>query len=110
MKTNLRYLIISLLLGVSAVTNGQFVAIPDANFRTWLNNNGYASCMSGNNLDTTCSVVVNATKVNCSNQNISNLTGIQYFDNLDTLLCMNNNLTSFPGFHASLLYQPVAYE
>ncbi len=82
----------------------QFVNIPDANFRTWLNNNGYASCMSGNLMDTTCALIVNATKVNCQSSNIANITGIQYFDNLDTLICGLNNITFLPPIHASLLY------
>lgn len=84
--------------------DAQFVNIPDANFRTWLNNNGYASCMNGNLMDTTCALIVNATKVNCQSSNIANITGIQYFDNLDTLICTANQITFLPPIHASLLY------
>ncbi|MBK7970633.1 MAG: hypothetical protein IPK08_17830 [Bacteroidetes bacterium] len=54
-------------------------------------------------MDTTCSLIVNATKVNCQQSNITDITGIQYFDNLDTLICGNQNLTFLPPIHASLL-------
>ena len=57
-------------------------------------NNGYAGCMSGNMMDTTCSAVVNATSVNCSAQSIADLSGIEYFDNLNILNCSNNPITS----------------
>ncbi len=82
--------------------NAQYVTIPDANFVSWLNNNGYASCMNGNQMDTTCNAVINATTVNCASNNISDLTGISYFDNLITLGCTNNQLTALPGLPASL--------
>ncbi|MBK7389203.1 MAG: T9SS type A sorting domain-containing protein [Bacteroidetes bacterium] len=100
-----KIIILLVLQSVLLCTNGlaQFVNIPDANFRSWLNNNGYASCMSGNMMDTTCSLIVNATKVNCQQSNITDITGIQYFDNLDTLICGNQNLTFLPPIHASLL-------
>lgn len=84
--------------------DAQFVNIPDANFRTWLNNNGYASCMNGNLMDTTCALIVNATKVNCQNSNIADITGIQYFDSLDTLIFRAQDITFLPPIHASLLY------
>ncbi len=89
---------------LNTTLSAQFVNIPDANFRTWLNNNGYASCMNGTMMDTTCSLIVSATKVNCSSANIADITGIQYFDNLDTLICNYNDITFLPPIHASLLY------
>ncbi len=82
-------------------TDAQFVTIPDANFRTWLNTHGYASCMNGNQMDTTCSAVVNATSVSCNNASITNLTGISY-DSLKTLSCYSNQLTALPSLPASL--------
>ncbi|MEI7803072.1 MAG: hypothetical protein WCI97_10530, partial [Bacteroidota bacterium] len=80
----------------------QWVSIPDANFVTWLQSH-YPTCMNGNLMDTTCSGIVNVTLVDCSYQNISDLTGIQFFDNLDTLECRNNNLTQFPILHSTLV-------
>lgn len=111
-KVMIKNIIISLIVcsvSISTKLHAQFVNIPDANFRTWLNNNGYASCMSGNLMDTTCALIVNATKVNCQQSNIADITGIQYFDNLDTLICGLQNITFLPPIHASLLYLKASY-
>ncbi len=85
-----------------------YVNIPDTNFGTWLNTNGYSSCMVGNNtagwlMDTTCSAVVNAVSVDCYAQGIRDINGIQYFDNLDTLKCIKNQLTSIPALPGGLI-------
>jgi len=74
----------------------QFVNIPDTNFHAWLYNNGYSGCMNGALLDTTCPDVVNTTKIFCDGKNISDITGIQYFDSLDSLFCGSNNLNFLP--------------
>ena len=66
-------------------SNAQYVAVPDSNFVVWLKSNGYSQCMNGNMMDTTCPAIVNATSVFCYNAGISNLDGIQYFDNLASL-------------------------
>ncbi|MBL0050415.1 MAG: hypothetical protein IPP29_02255 [Bacteroidetes bacterium] len=84
--------------------NAQYVTIPDPNFVTWLNANGYSSCMNGNMMDTTCSAVLNAAIVDCSNGNISDLTGIEYFDSLQFLFCAFNLLTSLPSLQSSLTF------
>jgi hypothetical protein len=68
--------------------DAQYVTIPDSNFVTWMQTHGYASCMIGNQLDTTCPAVVNATAVKCIGEEINDLAGIQYFDNLDSLNCV----------------------
>jgi uncharacterized repeat protein (TIGR01451 family) len=81
--------------------NAQWVTIPDSNFVTYLQNN-FPSCMNGNLMDTTCTTLVNATSVNCSNKNIIDLEGIQYFDNLDTLICAYNNLYNLPDLPVAL--------
>lgn len=80
----------------------QYVTIPDTSFVNWLNANGYASCMSGNMMDTTCGAVVNATTVYCGSKNIFDLDGIQYFDNLSLLSCYDNNLTTLPLLPSTL--------
>src|SRR6185436_1486126 len=89
-----KILFISLIFMNMPATKAQFVNIPDTNFRNWLNMHGFASCMNGNMMDTTCSAVVNATVVSCDNSNIYNLEGIQYFDHLQTLGCGANHLSS----------------
>ena len=80
----------------------QYVTIPDTNFAKYLATY-YPSCMNGIMLDTTCGAVVNATWVNCSNRDISDLTGIQYFDNLGQLWCWNNMLYFLPEFPNTLI-------
>lgn len=74
--------------------NAQYVTIPDTNFVNWLNNNGYSGCMNGNLMDTTCNIVITTQQVNCQNAQIADLTGIQYFDNLISLNCAFNQLTT----------------
>ena len=75
--------------------NAQWVTIPDSNFVAFLQQE-YPQCMNGNQMDTTCSAIVYATHINCSNMNISDLTGIQYFDSLEYLSCSGNQLTTLP--------------
>jgi uncharacterized repeat protein (TIGR01451 family) len=90
-----------LLLLACATTQAQFVTIPDANFVTYLQNN-YPTCMSGNQLDTTCTSVTTVTLVNVENKGIADLSGIQYFDALLLLNCRTNQLTSLPPLPAGL--------
>jgi uncharacterized repeat protein (TIGR01451 family) len=80
----------------------QYVTIPDANFVNWLTVN-YPSCMSGTQMDTTCTDILNAWNVDVTFQQISNLDGIQYFDNLSFLNCSFNSLSALPDFHASIV-------
>lgn len=80
----------------------QYVTIPDTNFVNWLNTHGYAGCMVGDQMDTTCNKVVNDTIINCINKNINDLTGISYFDNLKYLDCYANQLTNLPNLPYSL--------
>lgn len=85
----------------------QYVAIPDVNFGDWLHSNGFSSCLTGNavsgyNLDTTNTLVINATTVDCHYSNIHDLTGIQYFKNLISLYCYQDSLSSLPPLPATL--------
>ena len=81
--------------------NAQWVTIPDANFVAKLTQL-YPSCMNGNQMDTTCSAIVNATFINLYYLNISNLSGIEYFDNLTLLNCFNGTVTTIPELPNSL--------
>jgi uncharacterized repeat protein (TIGR01451 family) len=73
----------------------QWVTIPDSNFVTRLTQL-YPSCMNGNQMDTTCAGIVNATSLQVQYYAISNLFGVQYFDNLITLNCYGTQITSLP--------------
>ncbi len=96
------FLFIFILLFNIKNSQAQFVTIPDPNFVNWLNSNGFANCMIGNQMDTMCTQVMNATSINCNTMQITNLTGISYFDNLTSLICYNNQLTFIPSLPASL--------
>jgi hypothetical protein len=98
-----------LLTGINFCSHAQWVSIPDTNFGTWLNTRGYSACLIGNNtagwqMDTTCPAVVNAVSIYCGYSNITDLTGIQYFDGLDTLDCNDNSLGTLPPLPAGLVY------
>jgi Secretion system C-terminal sorting domain len=83
-------------------THAQFVTIPDTNFVNWLDTSGYGACMNGNQMDTTCSAILNAQAIYCNAIPISNLTGIQYFKSLYFLNCAGDSLTTIPALPASL--------
>jgi hypothetical protein len=59
-----------------APAKAQWVTIPDPNFVTYLQTN-YPSCMNGNQMDTTCAGIVNATSLDVSlTFAISDLNGV----------------------------------
>jgi uncharacterized repeat protein (TIGR01451 family) len=73
------------------LVQAQYVFIPDTNFRKLLVYN-YPSAMLGNNLDTTNPLIVSETSLDCGGLFISNLNGLQYFDNLQQLSCTHNTI------------------
>ncbi len=78
-----------------------YVTIPDAHFVTYLQAN-FPTCMNGNQMDTTCAGITNTLYISCANDSIADLTGIQYFDGLQTLYCSHNLLTSLPRLPRTL--------
>jgi hypothetical protein len=97
-----RILLAVLMCFFSHFSKAQYITIPDPNFVSWLKSNGYLSCFIGNQLDTTCNAVLTAKSIRCYGANISDLTGIIYFDSLDSLLCYNNVLTVLPKLSDSI--------
>jgi uncharacterized repeat protein (TIGR01451 family) len=93
--------VIALITIGSGNINAQYVTIPDANFVAWLTET-YPTCMNGNDLDTTCINIEQETDVQVGSLSISDLTGIQYFNNLTFLDCSSNNLTSLPNLPPSI--------
>ena len=61
-----------------AKSNAQFVTILNPQFVSCINLS-YPGCMNLNILDNTCSDVLNAINVDCSNYTIYDLNGIFYF-------------------------------
>jgi uncharacterized repeat protein (TIGR01451 family) len=94
-------LLFILIIKFSTPSQAQWVTIPDPNFVSVLQQL-YPSCMSGNQMDTTCPGIVNATHLSVSSSGISDLTGLEYFVNLNTLHCSGNQLTSLPALPNNL--------
>jgi hypothetical protein len=79
------------------LSSAQFVTIPDSNFISWLNNSNYASCMTGNQMDTTCTALVTDTFFDIHFTWIHDLTGVQYLKNLKHMYCNESQLTYIPA-------------
>jgi uncharacterized repeat protein (TIGR01451 family) len=99
-KTLFAFLIV--IAGALKPARAQFVFIPDTNFK-WFLQSYYPSCMNGDSLDTTCIAIVNETYLSCGGYNITDLTGVQYFDNLQYLDCVNDHVTWLPPLPSGLL-------
>ena len=69
--------IVFLLILANTQVNGQFVTIPDTNFRYILIQN-FPSCFNVNQeMDTTCSEIVYLSNLNAASASIQDLTGVK---------------------------------
>lgn len=89
-----------MLMGLSALclhASAQFVTLPDTNFRNHLMIL-YPTCFNANlDMDTTCLPIVSAITLTINGNNaITDIGGVQYFDNLDTLNLNNSSITKLP--------------
>lgn len=98
-----KFFVFLLCFGAYFSAKAQFVNIPDTNFRKYLFAH-FPAAVLGNSLDTTHPQILNCTTVNCDSLFIRDLNGIQYFDNLQFLLCKNNLLHSLPKLPTTLQY------
>ncbi|WP_052467131.1 leucine-rich repeat domain-containing protein [Psychroserpens damuponensis] len=73
--------------------NAQNVNIPDANFKAYLLGNSSININNDNEIQISEAASFTGL-INCSNNGISNLTGIESFINLTALVCLGNNLSS----------------
>lgn len=85
-------------------SNAQLVEIPDAQFRAYLINAGFSGCMTGSQLNTSCPAINNANKLNLTGYNVQDLTGLEYFGGIDTLIVNSSSLGIIPSFPQSLRY------
>ncbi len=111
------------------IGKAQFVNIPDPVLVQSLLNRGYGSCMSGNSIDSTCSLVGNTTYLAFFSEAIADFTGIEAFVNLrnlktissapgvvftnfpfslDSFSCISSAITSLPALPPNLIYLSVA--
>ncbi len=95
MKKIFFYLILAIISATDS--NAQYITIPDTAFANFLNAYYVTACMNGNQLDTTCPDLLNLVSLVNNMSNIKDLTGIQYFKNLQDL--------NF-GFDTSLIFIP----
>ncbi len=94
------------------LVNAQYVTLPDTNFVAALDSLGYGSCLNGDQLDTTCPAVLQARLIDLTffQNGIKDLTGIQYFKALDTLVApQGGNVRFIPAFPPSLTYLQLAW-
>jgi hypothetical protein len=102
MKNLLSILAFISLFGCATQVQAQYITIPDANFRTFLQQQ-YPACFNAQGkMDTTCTAITTATQMICDNRNIADLTGVQYFDGLQDLRCFQNALTTLPRLPVNL--------
>ncbi|MBP6731180.1 MAG: T9SS type A sorting domain-containing protein [Chitinophagales bacterium] len=96
MKT--RLLTLFALLSITFSGKAQYVPIPDVFFRDYLGSRGVINCwQNGYELDTTCPEVLNLDYILCNNLPIRDLTGVQYFKNLNFLDCSNDSISIIPA-------------
>ena len=104
--------LVAVLLFTAVQMRAQYVTIPDTAFVNWLQSlysGALADCMVGDQLDTTCPALVSENALSVSNFGISDLTGVQYFDNLSGLSCAFNNLTFLPPLPGTLTHLSCEY-
>ncbi len=84
-------------------TKAQWVTIPDTAFVNILTQN-YPACMNGNQMDTTCSNILNEDTLYLAGYNLKDITGIAYFDNLIYLDCSSSPVDSITSLPSNLKY------
>ena len=100
MKKLITLLALAFCLNAGAQT--PYVAIPDSNFVHYLKTI-VPTAFKGDSLNTSSTLVTTSTKtINVLSKSISNLSGVQYFTSLDSLICGSNPLTSLPSLPNSL--------
>ncbi len=87
-----KQLLILLLFCSINFINSQNVNIPDANFKAYLVGNSSINTNGDTEIQVSEANAFSGA-INCTNQNISDLTGIEAFTNLTDLRCALNNLT-----------------
>ncbi len=100
MKLLAKLIFCILLLFVSEV-KAQYVTVNDPNLLAWMSEN-IPLALNGNQLDTTSIYVLNTTNINITGISLTDVSTIQYFDSLQSLVLLGTNLTNIPKFPNSL--------
>lgn len=91
----LLFLLLFLQLGSYCAQAQNTVTIPDPQMAYFFQQI-YPTCITGNQLDTTCNNLLLAQYISVANRNIANFEGLQYFKNLLRLTVSDNPATSLP--------------
>ena len=91
------------MIGEFTVVNGPQTYVPDDNFEAYLEANGMGNGIANDDYVTTANINT-VTFLNINNQNIADLTGIEYFTTLDSLYCEYNQLTSLDVSNNTYLF------
>lgn len=86
-------LVLSIVIFWNIQSNAQNIAIPDINFKAYLVNNSLINTNNDSEIQQTEANIYNGL-IDCSNLNITDLTGIESFINLTELSCHSNQLTN----------------
>lgn len=89
--------------GASFSLNCCVVNIPDANFKAYLVGNSAINTNSDNEIQCSEAAAFTGT-INCTNLGISDLTGIEAFTSLNSLLCADNSINSIDLSSNTLLW------
>ncbi|MFN3404855.1 MAG: hypothetical protein ACK40G_12220 [Cytophagaceae bacterium] len=97
MKGSLANILFSACLVLLTVfsTKAQYVTVPDPNFASYLSTRFPGVIVNGNQLDTNLAKTFSG-KLEATNREIFDATGIEYFKNIDEIILTENKLTSFP--------------
>ena len=88
-------LFLAFFLGTITVSAQTYTYMPDDNFESFCEANGYGDGILDNDtIDGYNSIALQITNLNIDNEEISDLTGLDAFVNLTTLTCSGNNLSS----------------
>jgi len=96
----MKKLLLLLLIPLSSFS--QYTSIPDVNFEQTLINSGYDFLIDG---FVETSAIDTVTELMINNNNISDLTGIEDFDSLQSLFCYDNNLTTLNLINNTQLFE-----
>ncbi|HEX9826483.1 MAG TPA: T9SS type A sorting domain-containing protein [Flavobacteriaceae bacterium] len=77
-----------------SIIDNQIINFPDPNFKNALLNQSYPQVDTNNDGEIQVSEARSITILSMSNKNISDMTGIEAFVNLESLSCSNNNFTT----------------
>ncbi|MFY7963561.1 MAG: DUF7619 domain-containing protein [Chitinophagaceae bacterium] len=80
----------------------QYVNIPDANFKAFLQSKYPTAFNGAGQMDTTNSLIVGEINFDCSSNNIASIDGIEYFKNLINFQCSLNQIKKIKALPSSI--------